>query len=507
MQRREALKSMLGLSVAAVACSPFPALANLAGTNEDIMAQFATSFDKAALSNPNLIGLKSMSGDIPWQNLTIEGKLPKALRGNFYRNGPAVHQRNGQRYTHLFEGDGMIQHFNFADTGIQHRAKFVKTNKYTQEQAADKFLFSGPNSKLPGSLPVNKTDIINAANTNIIPVNGELWALWEAGSATAIDASSLDAKGLVNLGENTRYGNSLKGLAFSAHPKIEADGTIWNFGSTVTGDIVLYHLNKRGITQKVNLLKTNYRGGMLHDFLITQNNILIILPSLDRDKTDERLFSAIRFNNSLPMKVLVIDKNTLTLTREYQVDAGFAFHFGNAWEDTDGTIRFDASLYPNCENLHHMSDLMRGKTSDATPANTVLFALYKNGSTQKQTISGISEFPRVYDHLTGLQNNLLVTLSSIQSDVWSDSVRVINVNNGKQDTFVYGEDFLVEEHVIVDKSQQEGNGYLVGTALHVPSKRTCVNIFKIGHVSDGPICRAWLGQILPLGFHGNFVAV
>lgn len=150
---------------------------------------------------------------------------------------------------------------------------------------------------------------------------------------------------------------------------------------------------------------------------------------------------------------------------------------------------------------------MRGKTSNATPANTVLFTLYKNGSAHKQTIAGISEFPRVYDHLTGLQNNLLVTLSSVKSDVWSDSVRVVNVNNGKQDTFVYGEDFLVEEHVIVDNSHQEGNGYLVGTALHVPSKRTCVNIFKIGHVSDGPICRAWLPYTLPLGFHGNFMAV
>ena len=182
------------------------------------------------------------------------------------------------------------------------------------------------------------------------------------------------------------------------------------------------------------------------------------------------------------------------------------FHFGNAWEDTDGTIRFDASLYPDCENLHHMSDLMRGKTSDSTPANTVLFTLYKNGGTNKQIIPGISEFPRVYEHLTGLRNELLVTLSSIQNDVWSDSVRVINVNNGKQDTFVYGEEYLVEEHVIVDSTQQEGNGYLVGTALHVPSKRTCVNIFKVGHVNDGPVCRAWLPTALPLGFHGNFLA-
>jgi carotenoid cleavage dioxygenase-like enzyme len=203
--------------------------------------------------------------------------------------------------------------------------------------------------------------------------------------------------------------------------------------------------------------------------------------------------------------VLVLDKQTLTLQREYELDSGFAFHFGNAWEDEQGTIRFDASLYPNIDTLYYMSDVMQGKTSHPTPAKTTFFTLYKDGKTSQHALDGISEFPRIYGHLTGLENQLLVTLSSIESDVWSDAVRVINTNTGKQDTFVYGSDFLVEEHVIVDKTQKEGNGYLVGTALHVPSKRTCVNIFKANRVSDGPICRAWLPHVIPLGFHGNFV--
>ena len=94
----------------------------------------------------------------------------------------------------------------------------------------------------------------------------------------------------------------------------------------------------------------------------------------------------------------------------------------------------------------------------------------------------------------------------MKSDVWSDAVRAINTNTGKQDTFVFGTDFLVEEHVIVDNTQKEGNGYLIGTALHLPSNRTCINIFKANRVSDGPICRAWLPGVIPLGFHGNFVA-
>ncbi|GMM86745.1 carotenoid oxygenase family protein [Pseudoalteromonas sp. MTN2-4] len=505
MDRRQALKNMFGLSMAA-AMTPLPSFANLGHLEADPLKQNALLFNKALKTEPNLKGLVGLKQNIAPQTLMLEGKLPADFRGTFYRNGPAIHQRQDQRYLHLFEGDGMIQQFSFTDQGVRHQAKFVNTNKFVQEQKADKFLFSGPDSKLTDSLSVTGPDSVNTANTNILPVNGELWALWEEGSATAIEADTLETKGLVDLGQNTKYGNSLKGLPFSAHPKVDPDGTIWNFGSTATGDIVLYHINNRGITQNVKILKTGYRGHMLHDFLVTHKHLLIILPSLVKDKSKDMLFGAIGFDKRIPMRVLVVDKQSLTLQREYQLDPGFAFHFGNAWEDQQGTIRFDASLYPNLDSLHYMRDIMHGKINHPEPAKTTFFTLYKNGHITQSEIEGISEFPRVYEHLTGLKNELLVTLSSVKSDVWSDAVRVINTNTGKQDTFVFGTDFLVEEHVIVDNTQKEGNGYLIGTALHLPSNRTCINIFKANRVSDGPICRAWLPGVIPLGFHGNFVA-
>ena len=506
MERREALKNIFSLSIAA-AVAPLPSFANLPLAEGGLLKQNAQSFNKALLTNPNLQGFVGLKQNISPQALTIEGAIPPDLKGAFYRNGPAIHQRQEQRYSHLFEGDGMVQQFSFSEQGVTHQAKFVNTDKFVQEQQADKFLFSGPDSKLQHSLSITSPDSINTANTSVLPVNGELWALWEAGSATALDANTLNTKGLVDLGKNTKYGRSLKGLAFSAHPKVDPDGTIWNFGSTTTGDIVLYHLNKRGVTQKVNILKTNYRGGMLHDFLVTHKHLLIILPSIIQDKTKNTFFGAISFAKQLPMRVLVVDKETLTLKSEFNLDAGFAFHFGNAWEDQQGTIRFDASLYPNLDNLHYMSDVMQGRVNHPKPAKTTFFTLYKNGRTKKETLPGVSEFPRIYNHLTGLKNDTLVTLSSIESDVWSDSVRVINTNTGKQDIYTYGKEYLVEEHIVVDTSQKEGNGYLVGTALHVPSKRTCVNIFKASRVSEGPICRAWLPHSIPLGFHGNFMSI
>ncbi|GAB5379319.1 MAG: carotenoid oxygenase family protein [Aliiglaciecola sp.] len=502
MKRRDFIKN---ISVASVASAlPFPLLASDQGAYAAVNTK--KLFNEALGDNPNLIGYANVEKDFSLQNLTIEGQVPKDIKGMFFRNGPAKHERDAQRYLHLFEGDGMVQQFNIENGQISHRGKFVNTPKYLQEEQAQKFLFSGPDTKLKTTLPVSSADHVNTANTNIIAVNDELWALWEGGSATAIDKQSLSFKKHVNLGDQTKWGNSLKGLPFSAHPKVEANGDIWNFGLNRTGHLVLYHLSANGALKNVKLIQTQYKAGMLHDFLITQRHILIILPSLVRNPSRSGLFSGIKFEKTAPMDVLVIDKNTLEVSKQYQLPSGFVFHFGNAWEDKQGDIHFDASLYNDVTVLHELSDVMAGKqASTPSHAYTTLFSLYKNGSASSQKFEEISEFPRVCEHLTGLENRYLFHLSSQPDSLWSDSVVARDLKNENRMIYHYGEDFLVEEHIPVCPTKEEGKGYLIGSALHVPSKRTCLNIFNMKNIEAGPIARAWLPYHLPLGFHGNFV--
>ena len=52
--------------------------------------------------------------DLRCEALTVTGRWPAELRGRFYRNGPALNERDGQRYHHWFAGDGMVQQFSFS---------------------------------------------------------------------------------------------------------------------------------------------------------------------------------------------------------------------------------------------------------------------------------------------------------------------------------------------------------------------------------------------------------
>ncbi len=296
----------------------------------------------------------------------------------------------------------------------------------------------------------------------------------------------------------------MKGLPFSAHPKIDPNGDIWNFGLSFNGKLILYHLSSNGKLKNTAMIDTDFQA-MLHDFLITHKSILIILPSISMSKTSGGFFERQKYEPEQPMKILVIDKASLKLKKTYEVPAGFVFHFGNAWEEDNGTVHFDASLYPDLKVLKNLSIIMEGKSvENSGMANAALYKLNPNGSSEVNILPIDAEFPRVYDHLVGKRNKYIYTIGNKEKTLWSDCVRSINIETGKTDEYDYGSDFQVEEHVLTSAKAVERSGYLVGTALHIKSQRTCVNVFKADSLAAGPLMRAWLPYHIPLGFHGNF---
>ena len=152
-------------------------------------------------------------------------------------------------------------------------------------------------------------------------------------------------------------------------------------------------------------------------------------------------------------------------------------------------------------------DVMKGKTTknQQSYSQTTLFSILPGGKTMQQSFDGISEFPRIYPSMTGLKNNKVFTVSGQSSQEWMHAVRSVNLDSGKIDEYSYGDEFLVEEHIVVENgSKAQADGWLVGTALHWPSKKSCVSIFQAENIAAGPVARAWLPFHIPLGFHGNF---
>ena len=216
-------------------------------------------------------GVSDVTGDCVTQQLATRGRWPAALAGRFYRNGPALYERGGERYHPWFDGDGMVQQFTLAGGQISPRGRLVRTSKLLAEQQAGRFLFDAFGMSMAHPAPIGGPDSLNPANTNAVEHAGRILALWEGGSAYSLSPDDLATQGPV------AWRDDLRGVPFSAHPKIDTAGHWWNIGSAGR-HLVVWHIDARGRRVDVQRGESPVPRGMVHDMAVTQRHLVLPLP-------------------------------------------------------------------------------------------------------------------------------------------------------------------------------------------------------------------------------------
>ena len=468
---------------------------------------WSEDFARALATDPMLLGWRSVHADRLQCEARIEGRLPAELRGTFYRNGPAVFQRFGIRYQHWFDGDGMVQAFRFDGHGVAHRARVLTTPKLARETSAGRRLFSGFGTPVDGSVPPVRPDDLNVANTSLLEHHGELLALWEGGSASVIDRDTLSWRGF------KVWGESLGGLPFTAHPKTEADGTLWAFGCSFAPGrlLVLYHMAADGTVRKVLPIDVGPLG-MVHDFVVTARHLVIVIPPLvfEPISRGEPMLDGFAWRPELGSRVLVVEKGDFDARRWYQLPAGFGFHHGNGWEDAGGTIRFDLCVARDATLMTEtMRVVMRGEVKRPAPQLYTRFTLRPDGRAEVEGTDEEAEFPRIAPSMTGRRNRYLYTVGAPSRESIGWRMRQVTKRDheaGISDSFDYGPGVIAEEHVFVPRHvpRSEDDGWLVGPYLDYVQGSSGIAVFDARSVADGPVARARLDYPLPLALHGHF---
>lgn len=440
------------------------------------------------------------------RTLRMEGRLPKDLAGTFYRNGPARHELGDRRYSHWFDGDGMVHAYHFHDGRIRHHARFVKTPKYTQETCANAFHRPAFGTVFADAEPVAHADAMNAANINVLPFADRLLALWEGGSAWDLDPQTLAT------GDRVAWSEEMAGAPFSAHPAVDVDGTLWNFGLVPgAGKLVLYEIAPSGKLRRAEALDLD-ASPMVHDFAITHRHLVFLLPPfrLDPERFGEgkSFVDSHRWYGDEPMGVLVIDKRDWSRRRWFELPAGFHFHIGNAWEDGSGVIRFDYTRYDNADFVTRAArGLMRGEDVPYAGGHTALVRLdLRSGGIDQSVLSEQTEFPRVDPRRTGMRYRHLYT--TVRTDAaahpLSNGILRRDVESGTTEQYDFGPGVISEEHVFVPVTRGKDSGWLIGTALDVERRESLLSVFRADALADGPVAQGRLPYPVPLGFHGNW---
>lgn len=446
------------------------------------------------------LGFQGVTEDLPPLTMDVSGVFPDACHGRFYRNGPALYERSGQRYQHWFDPDGMVQAFRIDGNGVQHQGRFVRTRRFVEEEKAGRFLYNGAGTLFEDSQPVRNNESTNVANINIQPLNGELLALWEAGSAYRIDPDSLETRGMLT------FDAALQGVPFSAHPHFDDHGDLWNIGSVPFAGrptLVLYHVGANGKLKKSSAARLDFPGYM-HDFVLTPRYLVALNTSVVQAE-GSGFVNKMAWQPERPSQLLVFDCEDFALKASIEVPATFVFHFGNAWEEGDLT-HFTACAYPNADlvkvGMHRLVQQLQGPYHQ--PPELVRYSLsVDKGRASIEPLGADMEFPG-FDMRQPFAAQPLFGAggqASSESELASAVVRV-DPRSGNTQQFNYGDGVVVEEPQYIPGPE---GGYLLHSYLDYRRERSGVAVLQARRLSDGPLATAEMARILPLGFHGCFL--
>jgi carotenoid cleavage dioxygenase-like enzyme len=439
------------------------------------------------------LGLIDVPGDIAPQSLTrLHGKAP-GLAGTLYRNGPARFRRGATSVSHWFDGDGLVRAWRISGDTARLAARFVDTPKRRIEERLGRVVQPGFGTPARDGVELSGPDDANCANTHVIVSGGQLLALWEAGSPFALDPETLATRGPVTLRPD------LAQMPFLAHPRIEPSGRIWNIGSG--GDqAFVWRLSRDGrfeAGQPIRLPMASY----MHDFTATQRHLIILCQPWLQTASSVPFIRGLAWQPERGSRVLVIDKDDLSKRREYELPPLFFFHLGDAWEEADGTIRFDGCFHKDpVFPILGASALVDGRHEHGERPEFTLVTLRPNGRAELRKAGLTAEFPRSAPEIAGLPRRHTVFVGGYRSDrPFARSVGVWDWEAGRAASYDFGAGQLVEEFV-------PAGDHLVGTTLNLAAAASELHVFDAHRVADGPII-SWRSAVpLPLSFHGSWVA-
>ena len=313
----------------------------------------------------------------------------------------------------------------------------------------------------------------------------------------------------------------MRGVPFSAHPRVDVDGSVWNFGyASGAGLMVLWHVGADGALLSAGRVAVDPMT-MPHDFVVTESHLVLLLPPFHYrpERRAEGFLNLHEWRPEDPCRVLVVDKNDLSSHYFLELPAQWIFHFGNAWEDGAGIIRFDAARAPDPGIMTHtFTEIMRGNPSyrDASPARHYQYRIDTRARTiveEAMLDPGLySEFPCVDPRVGCRRYRKLVFLSQREgvpaAHGMLNELSLFDMENGQRGFFRYPDEQIPEEHLYVPRpgSEPETSGWILGTAYDWKRRVHVLNLFDAEGIADGPMAAAELPYAIPLGLHGKFVA-
>jgi len=447
----------------------------------------------------------------------VEGKIPQKLSGTLFRNGPGLLDINGQRMHHPFDGDGMVSAIAFSEGRAHFCNRFVRTEGFVKEQAANEILYRGVfGTQKPGGWLANAFDLRqkNIANTQVIYWGGKLLALWEADQPHRLDPYTLETLGIDHLDGVLREGD-----AFAAHPRIDQVSgkipTLVNFAVKpgLSSKITIYELDPDGkVLQRHSHSVPGF--AFIHDFALTPNYCLFFQNPMDLNPLPYLLglkgpAECIKFRPEHPTKIWAIPRDATKPMQVLETKSGFIFHHANAFEQDD-KIYVDSICYESFPAVEHNQDYLQTHFPDLTPGQLWRFELNLEAKTvQRQMLeSRCCEFPFIHPAKMGQPHRYIFIGAAHESQGNAPLQAILKVDTATDQRQLWSAAprGFVGEPVFVPhpEATSEDDGWVITLVYDAAHDRSDVVILDARDLEKGPVARLHLKHHIPYGLHGTW---
>jgi len=295
---------------------------------------------------PYFVGLNEPVGrEVALTGLEVEGTIPEAVRGSFYRAVPDPAFPPKFANDHTLSGDGMVSRLSFnADGSVDFAMKFVETARHKAEKEVGHARFGKYRNPFTDDADMAGVDR-TVANTTPVWHAGKLLMAKEDGRPYRVDPRTLDTLG------SHDFGGALKSETMTAHVRVDPEtGELFFYGYEADGPastkVAYCVVGADGALKSEQWFDAPYCA-MMHDFTVSKNYALFpIYPTtsdLDRLKAGgEHWHHQPELDSWLGVMPRYGDVSEI---KWFKGPKGvFCYHMMNAWEDDAGLLHFDQCL-------------------------------------------------------------------------------------------------------------------------------------------------------------------
>jgi carotenoid cleavage dioxygenase len=189
------------------------------------------------------------------------------------------------------------------------------------------------------------------------------------------------------------------------------------------------------------------------------------------------------------------------------VEPAYVFHPCNAYDLPDGRVVMDVSVHDR---------LFVTDGTERPGSSVVTFERWtcdpQTRLVERRVIDSVAqEFPRCDERLTGQPYRYAYTVTLDEGRRQPGEVAGVfahDLHTGERKAHDFGEGRIPGEFVFVPRSAgaAENDGWLMGYVLDVTRDSTDLVLLDARDVSTAPVAIVPLPQLVPLGFHGNWIA-